>query len=184
MKEGQNRAVLIKLIQSLRSKGSWCGETHIQKAAFFLKNLTGVPIDFDFILYKHGPFSFEMRDEINVMRAFDLLDLKAQYPYGPQIVDTDRGKALCERFPKALAEYNKQIDFIADKLGDKGVVDLERLATAYYVTLEQPDIEGQNARAREIVELKPHIKPEAAKQAVIAVDALIAEVDKKSLHVA
>jgi uncharacterized protein YwgA len=62
MKEAQNRAILVTLIKSLRSKGSWCGETHIQKAAFFLQQLTGVPIDFDFILYKHGPFSFDLRE--------------------------------------------------------------------------------------------------------------------------
>jgi hypothetical protein len=183
MKEGQNRSVLIKLIQSLRSRGSWCGETHIQKAAYFLKTLMGVPIDFDFILYKHGLFSFEMRDEINVMRAFDLLDLEAQYPYGPRLADTDRGKALCKRFPKTLAKYEKPISYIADKLGDKGVVDLERLATAYYVTLENED-RNQADRADAIVKLKPHIKPESARQAIEDVDALIAEVNKEELRAA
>ena len=183
MKEEQNRALLVKLIKSLRSKGSWCGETHIQKAAFFLKELTGVPIDFDFILYKHGPFSFELRDELNVMRAFELLTLEASYPYGPQVADTDLGNALCKRFPKTLDRYEKQIDYIADKLGDKGVVDLERLATAYYVTIENPD-KDRNARAAAIVELKPHIRPESAKQAVQDVDALIVEVRKGKLHAA
>jgi hypothetical protein len=181
MKEGQNRAILITLIQSLRSRGSWCGETHIQKAAFFLKKLTGVPIDFDFILYKHGPFSFEMRDEINVMHAFDLIDLESQYPYGPRLVDTERGKALCGRFPKTTGKYKKQIDFIADKLGDKGVVDLERLATAYFVTLENPE-KNQPERSNAIVILKPHIKPESARQAVEDVDVLIAEVEREELR--
>jgi hypothetical protein len=142
-----------------------------------------VPIDFDFILYKHGPFSFDLRDEINVMRAFDLLDLEVQYPYGPRLKDTDRGKALCERFPKTIATYETQIDYIADKLGDKGVVDLERLATAYYVTLGNAD-RSQGDRADAIVKLKPHIKPESARQAVEDVDALIAEVNKKELRVA
>ena len=80
MKEDQNRAVLVALIRSLRAKGSWCGETHIQKAAFFLKNLTGVPIDFDFIIYKHGPFSFELNDELSLMKAYRLLDLEVSYP--------------------------------------------------------------------------------------------------------
>jgi uncharacterized protein YwgA len=180
MKEEQNRAILVKLIKSLRSKDSWCGETHIQKAAFFLKKLTGVPIDFDFILYKHGPFSFDLHDELKVMLAFDLLALEACYPYGPRVAVTDMGNALVERYPKTLARYEKQIDYIADKLGDKGVVDLERLATAYYVTLENPS-KNKNIRVEAIVELKPHIKPESARQAVQDVDALIAQVGKEKL---
>jgi len=183
MKEEQNRAVLMKLIMSLRSKGSWCGETHIQKAAYFLKHLTDVPVDFDFILYKHGPFSFELSDELSVMRTFDLLNMENRYPYGPRIEDTNMGGKLCNRYPKTLAKYKKQINYIADKLGDKGVVDLEKLATAYYVTLENSD-KDEDIRADIIVELKPHIKPEAAKQAVQEVDAFIEQVEQKNLRAA
>ncbi len=183
MKEQQNRAVLVALIKSLRAKGSWCGETHIQKAAFFLKNLTGVPIDFEFILYKHGPFSFELSDELSVMKAYELLDMEVTYPYGPKIVATDMGNALQERFPKTSAQYAKQVAFIAEKLGDKGVVDLERLATAYYVTMEKPDSSIEE-RATAIVELKPHILPESARQAVLDVDAFIAQVREEKLRAA
>ena len=180
MNEGQNRSVLVALIESLRSKGSWCGETHIQKAAFFLKTLTGVPIDFDFILYKHGPFSFDLRDELSVMRAYGLLALEANYPYGPRILDTDMGKSLSARYPKTLGKYEKQITFIADRLGDKGVVDLERLATAYYVTHDKADSDV-DARTKEIVTLKPHIKYELAKQAVNQIDAFRNEVSEEKL---
>jgi hypothetical protein len=183
MKEEQNRAVLVTLISSLREKGSWCGETHIQKAAFFLKKLTGVPINFDFILYKHGPYSFELHDELSVMRAFGLLDLEVSYPYGPRIANTDMGGTLLARFPKKPAQYQRQISFIADKLGDKGVVDLERLATAYFVTLDHPKSD-QEARAKAIVKLKPHIALEAAKLAVQDVDGFIAEVRKENLAAA
>ena len=183
MKEEQNRAVLVALIKSLRARGSWCGETHFQKAAFFLKHLTGVPINFDFIIYKHGPYSFDLHDELSIMKAYGLLDLEASYPYGPRIVDTEMGNSLRARFPKTSAKYEKQIDFIADKLGSKGVVDLEKLATAYFVTLENPNI-NENARAAAIVELKPHIALEAAKQAVQDVDGFIAEVQKENLMAA
>jgi uncharacterized protein YwgA len=183
MKEEQNRAVLVALINSLREEGSWCGETHIQKAAFFLKNLTKVPIDFDFILYKHGPFSFDLHDELSVMRSYGLVDLEVSYPYGPRIVGTDMGKSLQARFPKTKAQYEKQIGFITEKLGNKGVVDLERLATAYYVTLKTPD-DDPVKRAKAIVKLKPHIYLESAKQAVLEVDGFIAEVNEGDLAAA
>jgi uncharacterized protein YwgA len=183
MKEEQNRSVLVALIDSLREKGSWCGETHIQKAAFFLKKLTKVPIDFDFILYKHGPFSFDLHDELSVMRGYGLVDLEVSYPYGPRIVGTKMAKSLQERFPKTTTKYEKQIGFIAEKLGNKGVVDLERLATAYYVTLKTPN-DGPEERAKAIVKLKPHITLESAKQAVRDVDEFTAEVNERQLAAA
>jgi len=60
------------------------------------------------------------------------------------------------------------------------VVDLERLATAYYVTLDKPDSDKE-ARVKEIVELKPHIPPDAARQAVHDVDAFISHVREDNL---
>lgn len=180
MNEEQNRAVLVTLIQSLRAKGSWCGETHIQKAAFFLKTLTGVPIDFDFILYKHGPFSFDLRDALSVMRAYGLLTLETNYPYGPRILETEVGTSLNARYTKTLGKYKKQISFIADHLGDKGVVDLEKLATAYYVTRETHD-RNVNTRAETIIALKPHITAASAEQAINDVDAFIAQARAENL---
>ncbi len=35
MKRLQRDAVILSLIENLRAKGSWCGETHIQKSNIF-----------------------------------------------------------------------------------------------------------------------------------------------------
>jgi len=183
MKEEQNRAVLLALIDSLHEEGSWCGETHIQKAAFFLKTLATVPIDFDFILYKHGPFSFDLHDELSVMRGYGLVDLEVSYPYGPRIVSTEMGKSFQTRFPKTITQYEKHVGFIAEKLGSKGVVELERLATAYYLTLKTSG-DSPEKRAKAIVELKPHISLESAKEAVFEVDEVISEVNEGLLSAA
>ena len=60
----QRVAVLTKLTEKLHESGSWCGETHLQKAAYFLQELFNVLLVYEFILYKHGPFSFALRDEL------------------------------------------------------------------------------------------------------------------------
>ena len=52
-------AILTQLVGNLRREGSWCGETHVQKATFFLQELMEVPLGFNFVLNKHGPFSFD-----------------------------------------------------------------------------------------------------------------------------
>jgi hypothetical protein len=71
-------AVLAGLARRLDERGSWSGETHLQKAAYLLHELTDVPFEFEFILYKHGPFSFELRDELSAMRADRLLERQPQ----------------------------------------------------------------------------------------------------------
>jgi uncharacterized protein YwgA len=62
-------SLLLTMNEELRRAGSWAGETHMQKAIFFLQELIKVPLGFEFLLYKHGPFSFDLRDELTFMRA-------------------------------------------------------------------------------------------------------------------
>lgn len=175
MKKSQRDAVLLSLVREMIARGSWCGETHIQKAAYFLQALLKVPLEFDFILYKHGPFSFDLSGEITALRADALLQYQTRpYPYGPSIVPTDEAQSFLESYPKTLKRYADQISFVADKLGNMGVADLERLATALYVTLNRDRQSGR--RAEQISLLKPHISLEEADLAVQRVDEIMGEV--------
>ncbi len=174
MKKSQRDAVLLSLVREMINKGSWCGETHIQKAAYFLQALLGVPLEFDFILYKHGPFSFDLSDEITALRGDALLRYKTRpSPYGPSIVPTDVAQLFLDGYPKTLKRYKDRISFVADRLGNMGVADLERLATALYVTLNQNGQSGE--RAEQIHLLKPHISLEEADLAVQKVDEIMEE---------
>ena len=47
MKRSQKLALLTLLNREMLSRGSWCGETHIQKATFFLQELLGVDAGFN-----------------------------------------------------------------------------------------------------------------------------------------
>ena len=164
-------AVIIGLVRRLDERGSWCGETHIQKSAYLLSGLFDIDFDFDFILYKHGPFSFRFRDELASMRDDQLLEREPQDPpYGPRIAVTDRGQELEERFTQTMARQAGALDWITQRVGDRGVVELERLATALWVTDHQPGTVSD--RARRLVELKPHIAYEHATAAVRDIDAM------------
>lgn len=169
-------ALLTQLIEELKSGGSWCGETHIQKAVYFVQHLGRVPLDYDFILYKHGPFSFDLRDELTALRADGLLKLESQWPYGARIVPTEQSEHIQKPYPKTLNQYGSKIKFIASKLSNKGVVELERLATALYVSNDLEDDAPASERAKRVVELKPHISNEDAFEAVKEVDKIGMEV--------
>jgi len=168
------QAMLVGLARRLADHGSWSGETHLQKSAYLLHTLLGVEFDFDFILYKHGPYSFAFRDELDDMRANGLLQRVSQGPkYGPRMLVTERGAEFEQRFSKTMERYGEALDWIADRVGDRGVLDLERLATALWVTRELGEAASVDARGHALVELKPHVKLDVAAAAIEEIDELI-----------
>lgn len=168
-------AIILRLIDKLREKGSWCGETHVQKTTYFLQELMRVPTEFTFILYKHGPFSFDLRDELTSLRADGLIELEPHWPFGPRIVPTGQSEYIQETCSKTLAKYDDHISFVAKYLGGKGVADLERLATALYVTKHITTDTKNEERAEELTRLKSHIGLESAKTALEEVDRITEE---------
>ncbi|HON38028.1 MAG: hypothetical protein ACOX3E_16125 [Desulfomonilia bacterium] len=167
MDQNEQRTILLGLIKSLRENDSWCGETHIQKAMFSLQKITGIPIDYTFVLYKHGAFSFDLRDELTDMRADHLLSLEIHpAPYGPSLIVSDSGNAFYKKYHGIVRIYDPAIEFVAKNLGGKGVAELERISTALYVCKEEGVWDPDDCAAR-VNELKPHISIESAKSATL-----------------
>ncbi len=173
-------SVLLSLTQQLRREGSWTGETHVQKAAYVLTRVLGVPLGYEFILYKHGPFSFDLRRELNAMRAEGFLAWEVRaLPYGPSLKEGELADALKRQFSAAAKRYEKQIEFVAKRLGGKDVKTLERFATAIYVTL---DMEApREERAARIHKLKPHVSIPEAELAVKEADEFLREAEAANM---
>ncbi len=123
MKRLKRSAIILSLIESLLEKGNWCGETHIQKTTYFLQELLRVPLGFEFILYKHGPFSFDLSDDLMAMRANMMVELQSRPPYGPSIVPGPTSQQLKNLFPKTLKKYNREIKFVAKEMARFNVAE-------------------------------------------------------------
>jgi len=154
----KSSAVVLRLIKELKGFGSWCGETHVQKTMYFLQEGIGVNTGFDFILYKHGPFSFSLSDLLVSLQSNDVVRLiPQQYPYGPSFDLTEDGEILLDKYSDKLEDAVAKIEQVASKLGNKKVVELERLATALYVSRKMNGENDIDLKADEIIRLKPHI---------------------------
>lgn len=176
MERLQKAAIILSLAEQLREKGSWCGETHIQKAAYLLEGMLGVPLDVEFVLYKHGPYSFDLSDDLARFKADGILEEEIMpYPYGPKIKPGKLADQIRAKYPKTTAKYLPFVQFVADNLSDSKVTVLERLATALYVTREGAAGEDVMARSRRLHELKPHVPLDEAREAVDWVDRMIGQ---------
>jgi len=173
MKQIQKDGLIFHLISSLKKNGSWCGETHIQKAIYFIQEMMGVPIGFNYTIYKHGPFSFDLSDELRDLRADLLLEWEVRPdPYGNSLKLTPISEEILEKIPQTISRYGPAISFIAEEFGSKGVKDLEKISTALYVTMN-PAENGSCSRTQRIHELKPHISVTEAESALRYVDEMI-----------
>jgi hypothetical protein len=157
------QSLFLQLALSLKANGSWAGETHVQKAGYFLTSLLNIPTGVDFILYKHGPFSFDLREVLTDMEANGFIKWKSIPPYGPSIEEGELGNVLLTKFPRLIEPYRNHITFVSEQLGSRNVANLERVATALYVTKE--GYVGPS-RVGRIVELKPHVDVLLAEKAV------------------
>jgi hypothetical protein len=176
VKRREREAVVTTLIDELDKRGSWCGETHVQKAMFFVQEMAEVDLGFDFILYKHGPFSFDLRDELTAMRADLLLDLEVRaLGYGPRLRPMKNAWAMVKRYRDTVERVRPRIQFVAERFGDRPVTELERLGTALYVARRKKPGETPETQAQEIHRLKPHVSVEQAREALQTVRSWEAE---------
>jgi hypothetical protein len=171
----KRQAVVVLLDKEMAAHDSWCGETHLQKAVFVLQELLCADTGYEFILYKHGPFSFEFRDDLASMRADGLLEIVVRdREYGPSYLPTEFANTFLERFPRTVRAHEAQVRFIAKQLADKNVSELEKIATALFI-YKRFDIPSRRGRAQELVRLKPHISEKDAVLAIKEIDRLAEE---------
>lgn len=153
------------VVKALRDRHSWTGETHVQKATFIAKVVRRVPFESEFVLYKHGPFSFDLSKSIVHMRGRGLLVTDVNPGYGPSFsVKETLWRALDRTASNIFAQYEASISRICEILAPKNVSELERIATAIYVSELLPN-SSKEEKINELVRLKPHILPDAASKA-------------------
>lgn len=171
MNDLEKSAILVSLVETLRKKGSWCGETHIQKATYFLQEMCDVNLEMDYILYKHGPYSFDLKEKIMEMRADQQLSFSPTPPYGTMYSSGPSGDSLKSEYEAVVNNYKNKIEFVANVFNNKHVTELEKLSTALYVTKEKTD--NVENRALYMHELKPHIPQDSAHESIKEIDTLI-----------
>ena len=175
-------AIVLSLVEALREHNSWCGETSIQKATYFLKEALKVPLDYTFVLYKYGPYSFQLTDDLTALRADGVLDLELRDPrYAPSYFPGRMSKFIHKRMPNTIARYEKQIDFVARKLGEMNITELEKIATALYV-LQENHRKSSKGEAHRICDLKPHISLLEARAAINQVRKFVEEAAPVALN--
>ena len=161
------KAVLCQLVHKMGEQESWTGHTQVQKSCLFLQKMLNVPLGYDFELYLHGPYSFELKDDLEDMLFMEELGLKPRPGYGPSFFVTDRGEGRMDK----ISEYLSEIEFVANEVARKDVRQLEQISTAYFLMIQNNGLKEEDIPA-EVNRLKPHISEDVARSALGEVLAL------------
>lgn len=164
MNNSSTFAIILHLLKGLKELGSWCGETHIQKTLFFLETLFNTETDLNFILYKHGPFSFTLKETLDDMKLKGLIQLELVPPYGPKHIVTESGEKFLLNNSEILNKWSVAIQTIVNAIGGKRVVELEKLSTSLLIF--EKGIREREDMAIELNRVKPHINLEDARNAI------------------
>lgn len=176
MDKYQKMALLLRLMELLREKGSWCGATHIQKSAYFAQDLTKVPFGYDFIIYKYGPFSSSLRDELSGMLALLVAKLEVHDMFfSPKYRIGRRGPKVMETFEECIEQYENRLKFVSDRIGQMKIKELEQVGTALFVTREMENEASVRVRCDRLRHRKPHIAEGDAVTAIERIDQWIEE---------
>ena len=166
----QRAAVVAEMIKALREVGSWCGETHIQKAIYLLQSAAHVDLGYEFVLYKHGPYSFDLATDLASLKSANVVEFVVPLEgYGPSLQLSSIGNFIFEGMRGFVFPFLRKIRFIANWFGTNDVRVLERLATAHYVRVQHPSEEAYVLAAK-LRGLKPHISEPDALDAVRQLD--------------
>src|SRR6266571_8283066 len=101
MTDVQRSAVIATLVKDFRAKSFFCGETHVQKSVYFIQELFGVPLGFEYLLYIYGPFSFELQGHLAAMRADDMITVRP-LEYAATFEPGEQLAYLEEHLPKTI----------------------------------------------------------------------------------
>lgn len=165
--------IVFYLMRALKADGSWCGETHIQKTLYVGQSMLNVPSHFKFILYKHGPYSFQLSEYLQELIADEFVYVRPRRPpYGPSLELSEDAISVAKLIPTE-SDLAKKLDFITTRLGSKGVGELERLATAVYVNEKHGSNLPLEQRIEILTDLKPHVSSDKARNAFIEVDQIL-----------
>jgi hypothetical protein len=80
-----SHALILAMIESLRAHGSRTGKTPIIKGLFLAK-VAGLDVPFELFLYKHGPYSTDIEDNLDQMKSYGALVVEAAFDgYGVRL---------------------------------------------------------------------------------------------------
>jgi uncharacterized protein YwgA len=164
-------AVILKLAKLYKEKEGWVlGKTALQKLVFFLQEVRGVELGYDYTLYTFGPFSSTLAADLDFANMMDVVDVTYHSDLGGyEIVASKEGLAVERHAKQWLKSVNSDLEAVFEGFGRFGTRALELRATIAYVAkdaLARQRALTDDRLVRIVHDLKPHFDPDTIRAAL------------------
>lgn len=163
---------LLGLIAALDAQGAVVSETRIVKSAYLLESMYGLPMGFNWILYKHGPYTREVNDALVGMSKGGLISIRPRKQRG---IEVSVSASAMNALP---TEDLLTINAVAEKVATLDVGELERLSTAAWISKRMTKADA-SVRAGYLCKWKPHVASATAVRAIKFHDRLQHEIAER-----
>ena len=160
MSEMNGYAIVLRAVRGLNAAKSWTGKTHVIKSLYIASTKADLP--FEFVLFKHGPYSFDANDAIESMSAIGVLEMMATPPYGVRLKPGRTATSVRTEIEPQIVDA---IDSAIRLVGESDVKALEAIATSVWVH-EKKHVNSENEWQQEVQNLKPHLDKDLIADAI------------------
>jgi uncharacterized protein YwgA len=161
-------AILARMVK--KAPGQALGRTQVMKLFYFLQELKGVPLEYDFRLFNYGPFDSEVLSDLSSACGLEtVVEKTIIYPSGYRYAITPGPQA--DRLDGELDHtLTSVVDQTVREFGAFSASELELRSTILFVDREFAGA-GQNTSADEIIErvrqIKPHFESHVIRERVL-----------------
>ena len=159
----ERHAIILSIVEQLNRLGGSSGKTHVQKSLFLVQAVHRDLIPFQYVLYKHGPYSFEVEDELEEMKSYAAIASRPVLDYGVAFAPDAMAEFVRKKAP-LTGILPRRLETVCQFVSGKCAADLERISTAAWV-YGREGIEAKGPNVERIVELKPHVSRHLAEDA-------------------
>jgi uncharacterized protein YwgA len=128
---------IIRLVE--QSPQGTLGRTAIVKLLYFLQEVRGMGLGYDFRLYTYGPFASEVLNDLETAQSFQALHIRTVlYPsgYGYDVKAGSKAADVKECVADWLASHESDLAWAVENFAARSASELEIMATIVYVARE------------------------------------------------
>jgi uncharacterized protein YwgA len=157
-------AILARFVNN--ASGQKLGRTQVMKLFYFLQELKGVQLGYDFRLFTYGPFDSEVLSDLDTATSVGIVNEKTVLygrGYVSEITPSPHAASVSEKLGTTSPDIAETADAVIREFGSFGAAELELRSTILFVDREL--VQGGSTTtpkklAERILQVKPHFSEE------------------------
>ena len=124
---------------------------------------------FRFVLYRHGPYSFDVQADLEEMRSYGAIEIEPNTQGYGVVLNPGPMADFLQGMENVDPDELKAINDVCAFVGHRNILELERLATASWIRTQE-GVSDSASVAKRLHALKPQVRITDAQEAVVTVE--------------